>query len=103
MDRPSAGSINLPNLRVAMHAKICDLMILHGFQTPALEHLSIESSALSPTALFELFDGSVHMPTPKSLHLDCAFTDAALIAVLGRLPWLEELQFAATLVQDAFW
>ncbi len=54
-------------------------------------------------ALFELFDGSVHMPTPKSLHLNCAFTDAALIAVLGRLPWLEGLQVAGTIAQDAFW
>jgi hypothetical protein len=79
------------------------LTVLRGFRTPALEHLSIELVALSPTALFELFDGSDHMPTPKSLHLDCAFTDAALIAVLGRLPWLEELKVAGTIAQGAFW
>jgi hypothetical protein len=99
----SAGSITLPNLRVAIHTKIPDLTNIHGFQTPALEHLSIQSEALAPMDLFELFDGSVHMPTPKSLHLECAFTDAALIAVLGRLPWLEELQVAGTIAQDAFW
>jgi hypothetical protein len=43
------------------------------------------------------------MPTPKSLHLDCAFTDAALINTLGRLPQLEELRVAGTIAQDAFW
>jgi F-box-like len=99
----SAGAVTLPNLRVAIHVNMPDLTILHGFQTPALEHLSIQSIYSSPTALFELFDGSAHMPIPKSLHLDCAFTDAALIAVLGRLPWLEELQVAGTIAQDAFW
>ena len=101
--RLSPSSISLPNLRVAIHTTLSDLTILHGFQTPALEHLSIQSAAPRPTALFELFDGSAHMPTPKSLHLECAFTDAALIAVLGRLPWLEELQVAGTIAQDAFW
>jgi hypothetical protein len=98
-----ANSITLPNLRVAIHTAISDLTVLHGFRTPALEHLSIQSPAGLPTALFELFDGSSYMPTPKSLHLECAFTDAALIAVLGRLPWLEELQVAGTIAQDAFW
>ena len=98
-----ASQITLPNLRVAIHTKIPDLTILHAFQTPALEHLSIQSGAQEPTALFELFDGATHMPTPKSLHLECAFTDAALIAVLGRLPWLEELQVAGTIAQDSFW
>ena len=101
--RWSASRIILPNLRVAIHTKIPDLTILHAFQTPALEHLSIQSEVQEPTALFELFDGATHMPTPKSLHLECAFTDAALIAVLGRLPWLEELQVAGTIAQDAFW
>jgi len=101
--RLSPSSISLPNLRVAIHTALSDLTILHGFQTPALKHLSIQSAAPRPTALFELFDGSAHMPTPKSLHLECAFTDAALIAVLGRLPWLEELQVAGTIAQDAFW
>jgi len=95
--------INLPNLRVAIHTQICNIAALRVFQTPALEHLSIQSLGLGPTDLFELFDGSVQMPTPKSLHLDCAFTDAALIAVLGRLPLLEELQVAGTIAQDAFW
>ena len=102
-ERLSAGSITLPNLRVAIHAEISDIMTIHGFQTPALEHLSIQSAAQASMALFELFDGSAHMPTPKSLHLNCAFTDAALIAVLGRLPWLEELQVAGTIAQGAFW
>ena len=101
--RPSAGAITLPNLRVAIHVGIYDLTSLHAFQTPALEHLSIQSRTRSPTALFELFDGLDHMPAPKSLHLDCAFSDAALITVLGRLPWLEELQVAGTIAQDAFW
>ena len=99
----SAGSITLPNLRVAIHAEIHNMITLHGFHTPALEHLSIQSAGQAPKALLELFDGSVHMPTPKSLHLDCAFTDTALIAVLGRLPWLEELQVAGTIAQAAFW
>ena len=102
-ERPSAGSITLPNLRVAVHSYIIDLTILHCFVTPALEHLSIGCPASSPTALFELFDGSAHMPAPKSLHIHCAFTDAALIAVLGRLPLLEELQVAGTIAQDTFW
>jgi F-box-like len=100
---PPAGSITLPNLRVAIHFNIYDPTILHGFQTPALEHLSIQSTTSSPVALFDLFDGSAHMPTPKSLHLDCAFTDGSLITVLGRLPWLEELQVAGAIVQDTFW
>ena len=99
----SAGSITLPNLRVAIHSEVPNIISICGFQTPALEHLSIESPRQDPTALFELFDGSVHMPTPKSLHLQCAFTDAALIAVLGRLTWLEELQVAGTIAKDAFW
>jgi hypothetical protein len=43
------------------------------------------------------------MPTPTSLHLDCTFTDAVLITVLGRLPWLEELQVAGTGAQNTFW
>ena len=101
--RLNASSITLPNLRVAIHTKIPDLKILHAFQSPALEHLSIHSATQQPTALFELFDGSVHMPTPKSLHLECAFTDGALIAVLGRLPWLKELQVAGTIAHHAFW
>jgi len=100
---PPAGSISLPSLRIAMH-RISNLNYISIFQTPALEHLSIQSkSSSSPLALFDLFDGSAHMPTPKSLHLDCPFTDAALIAVLGRLPWLEELQIAGTIAQGAFW
>ena len=78
-----AGSVTLPNLRVAVHAKICEIKNIHGFQTPALEHLSIDTVAQEPKDLSELFDGSVHMPTPKSLHLKCEFTDAGLIAVLG--------------------
>lgn len=102
-ERLSPGSVNLPNLRVSIHIWLFDLTILRGFQTPALEHLSIQSPNPSPTGLFELFDGSTHMPTPKSLHLECTFTDAALIAVLGRLPWLEELQVAGSIAQQAFW
>ena len=98
-----SGSITFPNLRVAVHTAIANLTALHIFHTPALEHLSIQFTTESPTALFELFDGSTHMPTPKSLHLECAFTDAALIAILARLPWLEELQIAGTVAQDAFW
>ena len=102
-ERPLAGAITLPNLRVAIYVGISDLASLHVLQTPALEHLSIQSRTQSPTTLFELFDGSDHMPAPKSLHLECEFSDAALIAVLGRLPWLEELQIAGTIAQDAFW
>jgi len=99
----SPSSITLPNLGVEMHTALSNLTILHGFQTPALEHLSIQSAAPLPTALFELFDGSAHMPTPESLHLECAFSDATLIAMLGRLPWLEELQVDGTIARDAFW
>jgi len=43
------------------------------------------------------------MPTPKSLHVERAFTDEALLVVLDRLPWLEELQIAGALIKDAFW
>ena len=99
----SASSITLPNLRVAIHGELHDMVTIRGFRTPALEHLSIQSVTKAPNALLELFDGSVHMPTPKSLHLQCAFTDAELIAVLGRLPWLEEFQIAGTITKDAFW
>ena len=101
----SAGSISFPNLRVAVHSLLYHPKALHMFHTPALEHLSIQnrSPAVPPTALPELFDGSTHMPTPKSIHLDCAFTDDTLIAMLGRLPWLEELQVAGTAVRDTFW
>src|SRR5258706_7293012 len=100
-----AGSISFPNLRVAIHTRIRNPTALHMFHTPALEHLSIEyrSFAKSPTALLELFDGWTHMPRPKSLHLDCTFTDAALIGVLGRLPWLEELQIGGTGLRETFW
>jgi len=103
--REPAGSISFPNLRVAIHYWIYHSTALHMFHTPALEHLSIKSrSSASPsTALLDLFDGSTHMPTPKSIHLDCPSTDAELIAVLGRLPWLEELQVTGTAVQDTFW
>ena len=101
----AVGSISFPNLRVAIHTSVHVPMALRMFHTPALEHLSIEyrSSAPSPTALLELFDGWTHMPTPKSLHLDCTFTDTTLITVLGRLPWLEELQIGGTGVLDTFW
>ncbi len=99
--RPSR--ITLPNLRVAIHADIYNLINIRAFQTPALEHPSIQSPARDPTGLITLFDGSAHMPTPKSLHLDCAFTDAVLIAVLCRLPWLEELQVAGTVARHGFW
>jgi len=102
-ERFLASSITLPNLRVAVHTQIPDLVILHRFQAPALEHLSIQSETQEPTALSKLYDGSAHMPTPKSLHLECAFTDEALLVVLDRLPWLEELQIAGTLIKDAFW
>ena len=97
------GSISFPNLRVAVHAGIDEPFILHMFHTPALEHLSIQFASAPPTALCKVFDGSTYMPTPKSLHLECPFTDAALITVLARLPWLEELQIAGTIAQDAFW
>ena len=80
-----------------------DLMVLYEFQTSILEHLSIQSIYSSPTALFRLFNGPARMRTPKSIHLDCAFTDAVLIAALGRLDVLEELQVAGTIAQDAFW
>jgi len=104
-DPEPAGSISFPNLRVAIHEKISSAAHLHMFRTPALEHLSIKygASLWRPTALLDLFDGSTHMPTPKSIHLDCTFTDAVLIAVLDRLPWLEELQVAGTAVEDTFW
>ena len=94
----SAGSISFPNLRVAIHSWVYNPTALHMFHTPALEHLSIKykSPAPPPSALLELFDGSTHMPTPKSIHLDCAFSDDTLIGVLGRLPWLEELRVAWT-------
>ena len=102
-ERLSASSVTLPNLRVEIFTRIPDLATLHVFRTPALEHLSIQSLAQAPTALFKLFDGSSHMPTPKSLHLECAFTDEVLLVVLDRLPWLEELQIAGALIKDAFW
>jgi len=102
-ERLSASSITLPNLRVAIHTNISDLATIHIFQTPALEHLSIRSEAPAPTALFTLFDGSAHMPTPKSLHLECAFTDEALLVMLVRLPLLEELQIGGALIKDVFW
>jgi hypothetical protein len=105
VDHESAGSISFPNLRVAVHNWIYHPTALHMFHTPALEHLSIKyrSSISPPIVLLELFDGSTHMPTPKSIHLDCTFTDDALIAALGHLPWLEELQVAGTAVRDTFW
>ena len=104
-ERQATNSISVPNLRVAIHTRIFDPTYLHMFHTPALEHLSIEyrSSFLSPTALCELFDGWAHMPRPTSLYLDCTFTDAALVSVLGRLPWLAELKVAGTVVGDTFW
>ena len=104
-ERQSPGSIPFPTLRVAIHTRIYDPTVVHMFYTPALEHLTIQyrSPAPSPTALRELFDGSTHMPTPRSIHLDCTFTDAVLITVLSRLPWLEELQVAGTAVRDTFW
>ena len=109
-----AGSISFPNLRVAIHEWVSPPKAVHMFHTPALEHLSImyrssfESimyqSSLSPsTELLDLFDGSTHMPTPKSIHLDCAISSGVLIAMLDRLPWLEELQVAGTTVNDTFW
>ena len=104
-NQAEGGPISFPNLRVAIHTWIFDPTVLRMFHTPALEHLSIEyqSSAPSPTALLELFDGWTHMPRPTSLHLDCTFTDAALIAVLGRLPWLEELRIGGTGLRETFW
>ena len=101
----SAGSISFPNLRVAIHTWIYDPTYLHLFHTPALEHLSIEYrlSNTSPTRFLELFDGWTHMPKPLSLYLDCTFTETALIAVLGRLPWLEELRIAGTGLRETFW
>ena len=104
-DHESASSISFPNLRVAIHIWVYHPTVVHMFHTPTLEHLSIKyrPSAPPPTALLELFDGSTRMPTPKSLHLNCTFTDDTLIAVLGRLPWLEELQVAGTAIRDTFW
>ena len=100
----SAGSISFPNLRVAVHSLLFRPKALHMFHTPALEHLYIQNrSSAPPATLPELFDGSTHMPTPKSIHFDCGFTDDTLIDVLGRLPWLEELQVAGTAVRDTFW
>ena len=104
-DPEPAGSISFPNLRVARHEWVSRPTILHMFHTPNLEHLSIKYRSLfrRPTALLDLFDGSTYMPTPRSIHLDCTFTDGALIVVLDRLPWLEELQVAGTAVEDTFW
>ena len=101
----SACPISFPNLRVAIHTWIYHPTDLHLFHTPALEHLSIEyrTSTTSPMGILELFDGWTHMPTPKSLYLDCTFTEAALITVLGRLPWLEELKIAGTGLRETFW
>lgn len=103
MGHPPAGSFTLPNLRIAMHSYMVDLTVLHAFHTPALEHLSIQSRRSSPTDLLHLFNGSGHMPTPKSLDLNCLFTDAALIVILGELPQLEEFCVAGGIPQDAFW
>ena len=100
---PPAASITLPTLRMAIHFNMPDITVLRAFQTPALEHLSIESVYSSPTDLLQVFDGSGHMPTPKSLHLNCAYTDTALIAILRRLPQLEELRVAGGIPQEAFW
>ena len=104
-DPEPADSISFPNLRVAIHEWIPCPKVVHMFHTPALEHLSImyRSSASPSTILLDLFDGSTHMPTPKSIHLDCAISSDALIAMLDRLPWLEELQVAGTTVNDTFW
>ena len=103
--RQPANSISFPNLRVAVHTRISDPAILHMFHTPALEHLSFEYQSPSPAlrSLLKLFDGWANMPRLKSLHFDCPSTDAELISVLGRLPWLEELQVAGTVVRDTFW
>ena len=100
---PPAGSITLPNLRIAKHVNMPDITVLRAFHTPALEHLSIRSSYSSPTDLLQVFDGSGYMPTPKSLHLNCIFADTALIDVLRRLPQLEELRVAGSIPQEAFW
>ena len=101
----SACPISFPNLRVAIHTWVYHPPDLHMFHTPALEHLSIEyrTSTTSPMRLLELFDGWVNMPKPKSLYLDCTYTEAALISVLGRLPWLEELKIASTGLRETFW
>ena len=101
----SAGPISFPNLRVAIHTWIYDPAHLHMFHTPALEHLSIEYriSNTSPIRFLELFDGWAHMPKPKSLYLDCTFTEAGLITVLSRLQWLEELRIAGTGLRETFW
>ncbi len=101
----SAGSISLPNLRVAIHTAIYDPKDLYMFHTPALEHLTIEyrSSTSSRKEFLELFDGWIHMPKPKSLYLDCTFHDDALVNVLGRLPCLEVLRIAGTGLWEAFW
>ena len=101
----TAGSISFPNLRVAIHTWVRNPTDLDMFHTPALEHLSIEYRSLysSPTRLIGLFDSWAHMPKPRSLHLDCTFTETALIVVLGRLPWLEELRIAGTGVRETFW
>ena len=102
---PPAGSITLPNLRISMHFEITNVMVLRVFHTPALEHLSISPrpSASLLTNLLQVFDGSGHMPTPNSLHLHCTFTDTALIAILRRLPQLEELRVSGRIPQEAFW
>jgi hypothetical protein len=104
-EHQSADSISFPNLRVAVHTWIHDPTVLYMFHTPVLEHLSIEyrSSYSSPAAIIKLLDGWVQMPRPKSLHLDCTFTDAYLVSVLRRLPWLEELKVAGNVVQGPFW
>ena len=101
----SPGSISFPNLRVAIHTSVYHPTDLHLFHTPALEHLSIEysESNTSPMGFLELFDGWAHMPKPKSLYLDCTFTESGLIAVLGRLPWLEELRLTGTSLRETFW
>ena len=100
---PPDAWITLPTLRIAIHLRMLIIPVLRAFQTPALEHLSIHALSLHPTDLLDVFDGSGHMPTPKSLHLNCAFADTALIAVLGRLPQLEELRVAGGIPEEAFW
>ena len=101
----SAGSISFPNLRVAIYSWVHYPTDIQMFHTPALEHLSIgySESNISPKELLELFDGWAHMPKPKSLYLDCTFTEAGLIAILGRLPWLEELRITGTNLRETFW
>ena len=37
------------------------------------------------------------------MYLDCTFTEAGLIAILGRLPWLEELRITGTGLRETFW